>query len=129
MPLSINTNIDCWYFTGLSDIHFTVCICFDSQHTLYCCLPSRGGKKYSNDLPITAMASGSLWYCSSNSLPQTSVTRRQNMCIMKFILQMRSVLALLNSFAHRRLNHSLNLASVSYQHIDGSVEVNHTAIF
>lgn len=51
------------------------------------------------------------------------------MCIMKFILQMRSVLALLNSFAHRRLNHSLNLASVSYQHIDGSVEVNHTAIF
>ena len=102
-----------------------------SQHTLYCCLlPSRGGKKYSNDLPVTAMAFGSLWYgCSSSSLLQTSVMRRQNICIMKFILQMGSVLALRNSFVHMRLNHSLKLASKSYQHIDGSVEINHTANF
>lgn len=42
---------------------------------------------------------------------------------------MRSVLALLNSFVHRHLNCSLKSASKNYQHIDGSVEIDHTAIF
>ena len=52
------------------------------------------------------------------------------MCILKFILQMRSVLALLTPlYTCKHLNHSLLLASISYQHIDGSVEINHTTIF